>query len=97
MSAGASYRAHDRIGPRSATCFRQASRKCSGESLSFDAVSYTLGSPVSAKHKFATRDLAPGDPILMYGVIVGKALYERRFTVAEAQAALAGSAQAPAA
>jgi altronate hydrolase len=44
----------------------------SGESLSFGAVSYTLGSPVSAKHKFATRDLAPGDPILMYGVIVGK-------------------------
>jgi len=46
----------------------------SGESLSFGAVSYTLGSPVSAKHKFATRDLAPGDPILMYGVIVGKAV-----------------------
>jgi altronate hydrolase len=45
-----------------------------GESLSFGAVSYTLGSPVSAKHKFATRDLAPGDPILMYGVIVGKAV-----------------------
>jgi altronate hydrolase len=44
----------------------------SGESVSFGAVSYMLGSPVSAKHKFATRDLAPGDPILMYGVIVGK-------------------------
>jgi len=44
----------------------------SGESLSCGAVSYTLGSPVSAKHKFAARDLAPGDPILMYGVIVGK-------------------------
>jgi altronate hydrolase len=45
-----------------------------GESLSFGAASCTLGSPVSAKHKFATRDLAPGDPILMYGVIVGKAV-----------------------
>jgi altronate hydrolase len=45
-----------------------------GESLSFGAASYTLGSPVSAKHKFATSDLAPGDPILMYGVIVGKAV-----------------------
>ena len=46
----------------------------SGESLSFGAASYTLGSPVSAKHKFATRDFAPGDPILMYGVVVGKAV-----------------------
>jgi altronate hydrolase len=46
----------------------------SGESLSFGNVTYTLGSPVSAKHKFATHDLAPGDAILMYGVIVGKAV-----------------------
>ena len=45
-----------------------------GESLSFGAVSYTLGSPISAKHKFATQDLAPGDPIFMYGVVVGKAV-----------------------
>ena len=46
----------------------------SGESLSFGAFTFMMGSPVSAKHKFATHDLAPGDPILMYGVIVGKAV-----------------------
>ena len=30
-------------------------------------------------------------PVNLAGVIVGKALYERRFTIAEAQAALDGS------
>ncbi|HET9100859.1 MAG TPA: altronate dehydratase family protein [Acidobacteriaceae bacterium] len=30
-------------------------------------------SHIPAKHKFALRDLAPGDPIMMYGVLVGKA------------------------
>ncbi|HEX2713608.1 MAG TPA: altronate dehydratase family protein [Candidatus Acidoferrales bacterium] len=34
----------------------------------------TLVSDVSAKHKFAVRDLAPGDPVFMYGVIVGRAV-----------------------
>jgi altronate hydrolase len=34
---------------------------------------YTLAENVKAKHKFATVDLAPGDPITMYGVLVGKA------------------------
>jgi altronate hydrolase len=33
-----------------------------------------LLSDVPAKHKFALQDLAPGDPIVMYGVLVGKAV-----------------------
>jgi altronate hydrolase len=45
-----------------------------GEAIAFGGNSYTLGSSVSAKHKFAIRDLAAGDPILMYGVVVGKAV-----------------------
>jgi len=45
-----------------------------GESLSFANQSYSLATPVLAKHKFAVHDLATGDPILMYGVLVGKAV-----------------------
>jgi altronate hydrolase len=45
-----------------------------GESLTFDQTSYLLSSNVLAKHKFAIRDLAPGDPVIMYGVLVGKAV-----------------------
>ncbi len=46
----------------------------SGEVVSFAGNSYTLMSDVPAKHKFAMQDFAVGDPILMYGVVVGKAL-----------------------
>jgi altronate hydrolase len=35
---------------------------------------YTLATNVPAKHKFALRDFAPGDQIIMYGVMVGKAV-----------------------
>jgi altronate hydrolase len=45
-----------------------------GEALPFAQDSYVLASDVPAKHKFATQDFAPGDPIRMYGVIVGKAV-----------------------
>jgi altronate hydrolase len=45
-----------------------------GESLSFDGEDFTFASDVAAKHKFATRDFAPGDTIVMYGVVVGKAV-----------------------
>ncbi len=45
-----------------------------GESLSFAERSYVLASDVPAKHKFATQEFAPGDPVRMYGVIVGKAV-----------------------
>jgi len=34
---------------------------------------YVLKSDIPAKHKFATTDLALGDPVVMYGVMVGKA------------------------
>jgi altronate hydrolase len=34
---------------------------------------YPLVTDVAAKHKFATQDFEPGDKIIMYGVLVGKA------------------------
>src|ERR1700744_2924003 len=34
---------------------------------------YQLVTDVPAKHKFATRDFEPGDEIIMYGVLVGRA------------------------
>ena len=46
----------------------------SGEMVSFAGNSYTLISDVPPKHKFAMQDFAVSDPILMYGVVVGKAL-----------------------
>ncbi|HVI45727.1 MAG TPA: altronate dehydratase family protein [Chitinophaga sp.] len=36
---------------------------------------YTLTEPVPAKHKFAAAPLQPGDDIIMYGVLVGKAMH----------------------
>ena len=38
-----------------------------------EQVGCTLVYDVSAKHKFATANLAPGDAIVMYGVLVGRA------------------------
>ena len=45
-----------------------------GEQISFNSESYTLESDVPAKHKFAAEDLAAGASIIMYGVLVGKAM-----------------------
>lgn len=45
-----------------------------GEQIIFDSQSYTLESNVPAKHKFATEDLASGAGVIMYGVLVGKAV-----------------------
>src|SRR6266480_6678900 len=45
-----------------------------GEQISFDSQFYTLESDVPAKHKFATEDFATGASIIMYGVLVGKAV-----------------------
>ena len=45
-----------------------------GERITFSGSSYTLVTDVPAKHKFATESLAPGGNILMYGVLVGKAM-----------------------
>lgn len=44
-----------------------------GETVDYKGDSYTLADPITAKHKFVTSDLQPGDPLFMYGVLVGKA------------------------
>ena len=43
------------------------------EKVVFEGQEYTMGETVKAKHKFAITDLAAGDSIIMYGVLVGKA------------------------
>jgi altronate hydrolase len=45
-----------------------------GEHLTFSGTAYTLATDVPAKHKFATLPLAPGSDVVMYGVLVGKAM-----------------------
>src|SRR3712207_4815958 len=44
-----------------------------GEQVVLDGHSYSLAEDVAAKHKFTEQDLAPGDRVTMYGVLVGKA------------------------
>jgi altronate hydrolase len=44
-----------------------------GETIDFGSQRHKLVTDVPAKHKFATRELALGDDITMYGVLVGKA------------------------
>jgi altronate hydrolase len=43
------------------------------QQVEWSGQSYVLLTEVAAKHKFAMQDLAPGDEIVMYGVLVGKA------------------------
>src|SRR5258707_10013101 len=43
------------------------------EKVVFEGKEYAMEENVKAKHKFATADLAAGDSIIMYGVLVGKA------------------------
>ena len=45
-----------------------------GDQLTFSGASYALATDVPAKHKFATAPLAPGGDVIMYGVLVGKAI-----------------------
>src|SRR6202453_24512 len=45
-----------------------------GDQLTFSGAAYTLATDVPAKHKFATAPLAPGGDVIMYGVLVGKAM-----------------------
>ena len=45
-----------------------------GESVEWAGRQHVLKSDVPAKHKFATIDLAPGDRVVMYGVLVGQAV-----------------------
>lgn len=49
-----------------------------GESLSFLRKDYVLSSDVPAKHKFVTREIAAGGEVIMYGVLVGKAVESLR-------------------
>jgi altronate hydrolase len=44
-----------------------------GRVISFEGQEYTIQETVKAKHKFAIVDLAAGDSVIMYGVLVGKA------------------------
>ena len=49
-----------------------------GENVSFLVNDYVLLSDVPAKHKFVTEDLSAGDEIIMYGVLVGRAVENLR-------------------
>ncbi|MFN7119619.1 MAG: UxaA family hydrolase, partial [Saprospiraceae bacterium] len=44
-----------------------------GETVQLDGEAFYLLEDIPAKHKFATQDLNVGDPIMMYGVLVGTA------------------------
>ena len=44
-----------------------------GDTVNDSGTSFELVSEVPAKHKFVTTDLAQGDRVIMYGVVVGKA------------------------
>ena len=44
-----------------------------GEKVFYNGDDYVLVDAIPAKHKFVVEDLQPGDPITMYGVLVGKA------------------------
>ena len=44
-----------------------------GTTLLFENQLYTLADTIPAKHKFATENFKVGDPIYMYGVLVGRA------------------------
>ncbi len=45
-----------------------------GEEIGFSGQTHTLRTDVPAKHKFAMHDIAPGDDVVMYGVLIGKAI-----------------------
>ena len=47
-----------------------------GELVRFSGETYELRSDVSAKHKFATTDLPSGSDVIMYGVLVGKTMFD---------------------
>jgi altronate hydrolase len=45
-----------------------------GEQVSLNGEVFTVLLPTSAKHKFAAKQLNPGDEVMMYGVLVGRAV-----------------------
>ena len=47
-----------------------------GDKITFENHVYELQNDISAKHKFVTETLVEGDPVYMYGVLVGKAKKE---------------------
>jgi altronate hydrolase len=44
-----------------------------GETIFYNGSAYLLQDDIQAKHKFFTQDMQPGDDVIMYGVLVGKA------------------------
>ena len=44
-----------------------------GSTVRLNGSTYTLLEDIPSKHKFAGVDFAPGDEVIMYGVLVGKA------------------------
>ena len=47
-----------------------------GESIEYNGETYTLVDDVNAKHKFFIGDMKAGDPVYMYGVLVGKLQFD---------------------
>lgn len=47
-----------------------------GEAIEHNGASYTLVDNVDAKHKFFINDMKAGDPVYMYGVLVGKVQFD---------------------
>src|SRR5690242_9311609 len=43
------------------------------ETINFNGEAFQLQDNIAAKHKFAAKDFEPGEEIIMYGVLVGKA------------------------
>lgn len=44
-----------------------------GTEITFEEQHYQLQNDIDAKHKFVSEDLSKGDPVYMYGVLVGRA------------------------
>ncbi|MEO6731821.1 MAG: altronate dehydratase family protein [Ferruginibacter sp.] len=44
-----------------------------GDTIVFENDAYVLQDNIDAKHKFFTKDMQPGDKVIMYGVLVGTA------------------------
>lgn len=43
-----------------------------GEEVVYNDKAYTIQENIGAKHKFYEKDMEPGEPVYMYGVLVGK-------------------------
>ena len=47
-----------------------------GEVINYDGDTVTTVDPIAAKHKVAIKNINAGDSIIMYGVLVGKAVFD---------------------